>query len=793
MNPEPPSVTLEFTPSFAVIPGQTVILHPIAGGLSDISTLTLSVNGTARTLDSLGRSAFVPTQPGRYRVEATATDLDGFVGRAERWLLVKDPSDVTAPSVALDADLVGAILREPTTIVGTVSDTNLDTWRLVASRLDGAWSQVLAEGTGTIADDTLATLVPAGIERGFYRLELTARDISGRGSAASVIVEITAAGTTMGRYTRQDLDAIVKFGGKDIEIRRFYDAWDSDVGSLGPGWSLGQWDPDPQLALPTGPLERYRIFPALRDGTRLYLTLPDGQRAGFTFRPESLGLTGVHAYRPKWVPDAGVTYTLEASPITLQRAGQGYFELGSGQPYHPGNPWLSGPDFVIGDASGTRWWIDFDRGVRREIKPDGSWIEFAESGWAAASGSIARFQYDGEGRLARVTGSDGSQITYGFDSTGQLIDVTTSVGGGARYGYEPGRPGRLTVAAPVGGPPVAVEHGANARHHTLAGGFHLANGLPGSATSGLSVAARTPWVGVAVRETMLETTLSGSVLVRLNLTTPDGASPPAVPTVAGALLLASRTVGNVVHALYELPADGAFVWTTGGVALAGATWSLSLAGDLNADGTVDGVDSGLMNAAQGTVTGDVGFLASADTDGDGDVDGQDRWVMIRNYGMGSAPTAAPAPVAGIGTTGTSAPASGASATVPTGHAAASGSGRAPVSPTGLGDGAADLDASPLKGFATGALPPVAGLRNGTFFFSDPAHPAFGWDVRGAVAVEDGRAILTEDAVRQTGLWQFFYVPAWATGLEFVLDEVSLGTTTGLPGDTLEVALLNGTT
>src|SRR5262249_26040395 len=86
----------------------------------------------------------------------------------------------------------------------------------------------------------------------------------------------------------------------------------------------------------------------------------------------------------------------------------------------------------------------------------------------------------------------------------------------------------------------------------------------------------------------------------------------------------------------------------------------------------------------------------------------------------------------------------------------------------------------LQASSSGALPPVSGIRNGDFFFKDPAHPAFGWDVRGAVGVDGGHAVLTEDSSRQTSMWQFFYLPAWATGLEFVIEGLNLEASEGSP-------------
>ncbi|MGE3310329.1 MAG: Ig-like domain-containing protein, partial [Limisphaerales bacterium] len=787
-EPVLPVIQIELTPGFAVVPNQSVLIHPIASSVGDITKLSVTVNGSALAMDGLGRAVFTPTQPGRYAVIATAQDIDSQIGSAERWLLVKDPTDTTAPTVTLDADLVGAVLDEPTPVFGTVADSNLESWQLSLSRLDGAFTQTLAQGFETTGDDPLASIDPTNLVRGFYRIDLVARDIAGRASRASVIVEISDEATSLGRYTRQEIDQILQGDGSVLELRRLYDAWNSGSGALGIGWSLGHWDPDPQFSLPTGPLERYRVFPALREGTRLYLTLPNGERAGFTFRPESLGLSGVAAYRPVWVPDTGVNFSLTGLPVTLQRAGDGYFELGSGQPYHPGNPWLEGSDFEVRDAQGNTWWIDFERGVRREVHSDGSWLEFADSGVISSDGRGVRYVRDAEGRVVAAEGDSGSEVTYGYDAVGNLISVTSAGGQTSRYGYEPGDGGRLSVVAPAGAAAVAIRHGSNPGTETLAGGLVDVGGAMPSPLAGLQAAVGLPWVAFAVTEGQLRTTLSGSVLVEVVLQGSSGSAAPAVPLVAGATLLGTNEREGRRQAVFALSAPGAFVVHVGSTALENVTATVALVGDLNEDGKVDGLDSDRMDAAQGLVAADPGYLVAADADGDGGIDGQDRALLIRNYGFGPV---GPSPPSGSGDL-VAIPATGGdpSNRQSLGDASPGGSvGR--VGSSGdvrSGDGP---DTIPNLAFPTAALPPVAGLRNGNFFFDDPAHPAFGWDVRGTVEVQGGWATLSEDAVRQTALWQFFFVPAWATDLELILDGIVLGNSPGAPADALEVALLDG--
>ena len=56
-------------------------------------------------------------------------------------------------------------------------------------------------------------------------------------------------------------------------------------------------------------------------GVRVYVTLPDGARAGFTFTPIAIQAGGTTLYRPAWTADAGVTYQLASADSVLTLAG----------------------------------------------------------------------------------------------------------------------------------------------------------------------------------------------------------------------------------------------------------------------------------------------------------------------------------------------------------------------------------------------------------------------------------------------------------------------------------------
>src|SRR5207253_8097679 len=60
---------------------------------------------------------------------------------------------------------------------------------------------------------------------------------------------------------------------------------------------------------------------------------------------------------------------------------------------------------------------------------------------------------------------------------------------------------------------------------------------------------------------------------------------------------------------------------------------LFVAGDVNADGLVDGRDSQLLMDALGSRAGDDRYLRTADLDRDGTVDATDVQILARNFGF----------------------------------------------------------------------------------------------------------------------------------------------------------------
>ena len=61
------------------------------------------------------------------------------------------------------------------------------------------------------------------------------------------------------------------------------------------------------------------VYSPFVSNTRVYVTLPDGSRTGFTFTPTAHAQTGVVYYTPTFTADAGGTYSLASASGTLAR------------------------------------------------------------------------------------------------------------------------------------------------------------------------------------------------------------------------------------------------------------------------------------------------------------------------------------------------------------------------------------------------------------------------------------------------------------------------------------------
>jgi hypothetical protein len=205
--------------------------------------------------------------------------------------------------------------------------------------------------------------------------------------------------------------------GHAVVIARQYDSLASgDPGSFGYGWRLALRDTNIQSDVPLTGRESLGDYAPFEAGTRVYVTLPTGDRVGFTFEPVKQSIPGLVYYTPAFVADPGVNWTLQSAATQLSRIGSRFYDLQTGQPYNPAG-WSTGTQYTLVAPDGTSYEIDASLGVTGIDFTDGVHFAVSGSGIYAPNGDAVSF-VGGTSGITKVIGPDGDQVVYLYD-TGQ--------------------------------------------------------------------------------------------------------------------------------------------------------------------------------------------------------------------------------------------------------------------------------------------------------------------------------------------------------------------------------------
>ncbi len=640
VQPELPAVTIVLTPSFPAIPGQQVIVNAIAESVAPITSVVLMINGQPVALNSSGQATITAGAPGQTLITATATDADGLIGTATTYLAVRDPNDTTPPAVSFDSSVINAVLTAPFNILGTVSDSNLASWTLEIATPSDPNFTTLATGRATVSDSTLAQLVPANLANGVYQLLLTASDLSGNTTQTQTQIEINTP-TKANDNVVTDADVSVNLDGTTVLIERTYDPLMSGgTGDFGYGWTFVNRETDLQTDVPATGQEDVGIYNPFRDGTSVYLTLPTGSRVQFKFAPVSFLIDGQTFYHPAWQAGSGVTYTLASTSDVLTKAGNRYYDLASGLPYNPADPFFSGPSYTLTGPDGTRYYLDGQGNITGEVTPTGAQLYISNSGITAANGATIQFLRNAQGFITSILTPNGQLITYQYAASGDLVamqNVTT--GGSQRYGYDLSVPHLLVSAVRSNGDSVLIQPGT-----TTSSFIQRDLGSPaefsGTTINNTLAAGTTNLFSFRFDQSELDSTATGTVILRVLVQGTDGVFVPGVPTIAGVSPSSVNVRGSIVVALFDISQPGLYVVTISGAkptTTGNYSLNLTVAGDLNGDGFVNGTDSALLTAALGSTAGSSNYSLAADINGDGVVNAADTLLLDADFGFHATP------------------------------------------------------------------------------------------------------------------------------------------------------------
>jgi YD repeat-containing protein len=552
---------------------------------------------------------------------------------------VRDPADTAAPVVALDPALTGARLTAATNVMGTVSDSNLDTWTLDVAPLGSDTFTVLATGTAAVAGAALATLDPSALRNGVYQLRLTATNITGRMSQTAATLEVDTAAKPV-QYLRTETDLTVRLGTATINLTRTYDSLSRDESlSFGDGWSLAGQDTALQTSVPPTGNEDADIYNPFRQGTRVYLTLPDGRRVGFTFTPQRHDAPGVTYYTPAYVADAGVDWQLDSAAAVLTRGGNGLYEAQTARPYNPASGQFDGPQYTLTAPDGTVYYLSAARGVEEEILPGGQRLYSSSSGITSSTGEAIRFIRNAAGRISTIEAPDGTRVVYAYDALGNLVSAHNTVSGQrSHYGYAADDPHLLTLAtAAAAGSGAAITYGTTAHVVPLTADLGGTSRFLAGSYGGNLAAGATDSFAFLLTASEIHSTRTGTVLLGVRVQAGAGSSvQPAVPTISGLIPLVQRTGPGSAFALFAVSREGLELLRITGASgdTTGAyTLQLFVAGDANQDGNVNGLDGALVASLIGTSAGQPGYVADVDANRDGVIDAADVQLVAANLGF----------------------------------------------------------------------------------------------------------------------------------------------------------------
>ena len=622
-----PLVQLDLVPSFPSTPNEDVQVRVTASSRVGIQSYKLFADGVEVPLNAQGFATIKPTAPGHVVLEAVVEDRQGVIGRTTKSLKVRDVSDAVSPITSLAATFANRTISQRTEINGRVSDTNLDLWRLEIAPW-GTSDFVELNSSIRPVDGRLVEIDPASFANGIYRLRLSATDISGRNSSVESKLEINS-NNKSATYRWSESEVALEKSMGTVRLTRVYDSSLNLPGSsFGPGWRWAELDFLLQSDTPRTGREGLGVYEPMRDGTRVYLSLPNGNRAGFTFSPETTSIGGLIFYKPRWQADPGVDAQLHSVDAMLTRADGKYYELGSGLPYHPSNNLFEGANYRITVSGGEEYYLDALGRTTAIVYGPGCSVLVSDNAIAPDGLTQISIVRDAEGRVTRVSNGIDGYLEYLYSDTGHLTTVLDQAGNiHAAYRYD--KQQRLAIAhSPTSNRSIsyiAVALADPVDQHL--GGIRTFTGKPIEAQRTTAEQRYT----IHIAESNLTTTPRGEVMLRV-VTKGIGNSAPPVVVLDHAMPLSRVTQGNQVTALFVVTKAGIDLMRVTGPA---GTYSLnvSVAGDINGDMLVDGNDANTLTEAESNpVTGQAPDSA-IDLNGDGKLDFADRLVMLYNYGF----------------------------------------------------------------------------------------------------------------------------------------------------------------
>ncbi len=413
------------------------------------ATLTYSLTSapTGMTIGaSTGVIQWTPTvlQEGLRNVAVRVQDSLGASASQLFSILVSAPQ--LPPTVVITGPAPGQKITSLTNITGSITDPNNGTagpltWTLGILKPGSSTYQTIASGSSAVSNGTIATIDPSLLPNNAYPLQLTVI-VGNYVLTQNLFVNVTG-GLKLGHFSLQYQDLAIPVAGVPLTLLRRYDSLDSSTGDFGPGWRLG---------LP-GQVTDSANGQGFNTTTRVYVTLPNGTREGFTFNP-TLPSVYFPVWFPGFTPDPGVTDTLSAPSDALFNSNGTFFDLSG--PYSP-------TQFTLTTKYGTVYNLSEAAGLEKVSFPNGNTLTVSASGIISSTGVAITFQRDAQNRIGAMVDPKGNTIHYAYDAAGRLSKVTDENNNVTTFTYQ-GTSNYLTgIAAPGGCHPVTTVYDSAGR------------------------------------------------------------------------------------------------------------------------------------------------------------------------------------------------------------------------------------------------------------------------------------------------------------------------------------------
>ena len=449
-----PKVTVLPTPGGWPWDGPIVVFVSAVDNVG-VTNVELKVNDRVVALDA-NRTARLSADDwgfGTLNMVATARDAAGNVGSGTGVSGYRNPdvdyeANPAVPTAIVTSPAVDASVVGMARIEGTAGGPDFKEYRLSYARADQLSFTEFAHSSTTVTEGLLGTWDTTLLENDAYIIRLEVTDVIGSTSVVDVPVGLSGA-LKLGNFRLSFEDMTVPVAGIPITIVRTYDTLRADRDSdFGYGWRMEFRNTDLRTSLPKSGLEDIGIYTPFKQGTKVYLTLPGGERQGFTFTPEIRVLPGfgrgndlVIAF-PRFTSDRGITSTLSAGGGSLLVNEFGEMYTAGGIPWNPASPEFSG--YTLTTADRTQYRIDGSRGLLTSaMDRNGNLVEFSESSIHAKNVEV-KFERDNSGRVAKIVDPSGHATTYRYSATGDLIESVDRENNKTTYEYRLDHPHYLS-------------------------------------------------------------------------------------------------------------------------------------------------------------------------------------------------------------------------------------------------------------------------------------------------------------------------------------------------------------